>query len=73
MRTRALLEAKANPNAQRNTHVTALNLACEEQHEACALLLLQAGALADVEDDWGNTPRTVAQKKGLTKVIALMK
>ena len=68
-----MLEAKADPSAQTHKHVTALNLACENEHEACALLLLRAGALADVKDDWGDTPRAVAQKKGLVKVLALMK
>ena len=48
-------------------------MACENGHEACALLLLRAGALADVKDDWGDTPRTVATEKGLANVLALMK
>ena len=42
------------------------------QHEACAVLLLQAGARADVKDDRGDTPLSVAQKKGLEKALALM-
>ena len=53
--------------------MTALSVACENAHQACALLLLRAGALADVKDDWGDTPRTVATEKVLEYVRALMK
>jgi len=52
--------------------VTALNLACENAHEACALLLLQSGARADVTDDWGGSPLSIAQKKSMGRVLALM-
>ena len=58
--------------AESQARVTALNAACYCKHEACALLLLRAGALADVEDDWGDTPRKIAKKKRLVNVLALM-
>ena len=48
-------------------------MACDDKHEACALLLLQAGALADVEDDWSDTPRTVATKQGLANAVLRIK
>ena len=69
---RALIEAKANVNHENGKHVTALNMACENKHEACAVLLLQAGARPDVKDDWGDSPLTIAQEKGLEKALALM-
>ena len=69
---RALIEAGATVNHANFRRVTALNLACDDRHEACALLLLQAGARHDVEDDWGDTPLTIAQKRGLDKVLAFM-
>ena len=69
----ALLEAKANPNAENGKHVTALNMACENGHEECALLLLHANAKPDAKDDWGDTPRQIAKKENLKKVLAAMK
>ena len=69
---RALIEAKADVNHQNAQHVTALNEACNSEHEACALLLLHAGARADVKDDWGDTPLSIAQNKGMDKVLAKM-
>ena len=68
----ALLEAGANVNHETPKHVTALNMACESEHEACAVLLLRAGAAADVADAWGDTPRSIAQNKGMQSVLALM-
>ena len=47
-------------------------MACENGHEACALLLLGAGARHDVADDWGDSPYSIAQKKGLASLLALM-
>ena len=48
-------------------------MACENAHEECAILLLRAGSRsADVADAWGDTPRALAQKKGLQKALALM-
>ena len=41
---RLLLENSAAVNHENKDQVTALNMACEDQHEACALLLLHAGA-----------------------------
>lgn len=41
-------------------------------HEGCALLLLRAGARADVADDWGDTPLSIAQKQGMKEALALM-
>ena len=70
--TRALLEAKADPNIETKQHVTALNLTCDNSHEECALLLLRFGAAVDVEDDWGDTPRSIAQAKGMDRVLAMM-
>ena len=70
---RTLIEAKANLDCQTPKQVTALNMACENGHEECAVLLLNAGtASADVADAWGDTPRAIAQKKGLPRVITLM-
>ena len=69
---RALLEAKADPNAENDNHVTALNLACEDKHEQCALLLLRAGAKPDIKDAWGDSPRKIAKKKKMKGVLALM-
>ena len=69
---RALLEAKADPNAENDKHVTALNMACENKYEECALLLLRAGAKPDVEDAWGDTPRKIAEKNMMGGVLALM-
>ena len=66
------IEANANVNHETVKHVTALNLACEDEHEDCALQLLRAGAHADVQDDWGDTPRSIAEKKGMSNVLALM-
>ena len=67
-----LLEAGANVNHQTPKHVTALNLACENGHKECAVLLLRAGARADIADDWGDTPLSIAEKKGMDTVLALM-
>ena len=37
------------------------------------MLLLKAGSRsADIADAWGDTPRSIAKKKGLKKVLALM-
>ena len=58
--TRALLKAKANPNATNKSNVTALTLACIYEHEKCALFLLRTGANPDVKDVWGDTPRKIA-------------
>ena len=69
---RALLEAKADPNVENKDHVTALNFACNWGHEACALLLLRNGARADVKDKWGDTPRSIAKKKKMKAVLAMM-
>ena len=69
---RALIEAKADPNAENDKHVTALNLACEDKHEECALLLLRAGAKPDVEDAWGDSPRKIAEKNMMEEVLTLM-
>ena len=67
-----LLENSADVNHESKKHVTALNMACEKGHEACAQLLLRAGARHDVADDWGDSPYSIAQKKGLASVLALM-
>jgi hypothetical protein len=48
-------------------------MACDNSHEACAFLLLRASARADVTDDWGDSPLSIAQKKGLGSVLALMR
>ena len=69
---RALIEAKADPNVESKDHVTALNLACDDGHEACALLLLRNGARADVKDKWGDTPKSIAMKKEMKAVLAMM-
>ena len=69
----ALIEANANLEHQNPKKVTALNMACENAHEECAVLLLKAGSRsADIADAWGDTPRSIAEKKGLKKVLALM-
>ena len=67
-----MIEANANVNHETAQHVAALNLACENGHEDCALLLLSAGARADVKDDWGDSPLSIAQQKGMSTVLALM-
>ena len=67
-----LLEARANVNHENFKHVTALSLACEDRHDECAVLLLRAGARADIADDWGDTPLSIAEKKGMGTVLALM-
>ena len=69
---RARAQAKANVNHQNAKHVTALNLACKNTHEGCALLLLKAGADPDVKDDWGDSPRSIATSKGLVAALAAM-
>ena len=69
---RALLEAKANIHHETPKHLTALSMACENEHKGCAILLLQAGAQADVCDDWGDTPLSIAKKKGMHDVVQLM-
>ena len=69
----AMIEANANLDHQNLKNVTALNMACENAHEECAVLLLKAGSRsADIADAWGDTPRSIAKKKGLKKVLALM-
>ena len=69
----ALIEANANLDHQNPKKVTALNFACENAHEECAVLLLKAGSRsADIADAWGDTPRSIAENKGLKKVLALM-
>ena len=66
-------EANASVDHQNNEQITALNAACYDGHEECALLLLRAGSCgADVADKFGDTPHTIAQGKGLEKVLALM-
>ena len=52
--------------------VTALNAACYDKHEACAILLLQNGADPDVTDQFGDTPRSLANDNNLTQVLAAM-
>ena len=70
---RALLKARADIDHQTPKRVTALNMACENGHEECAVLLLRAGSLSsDVEDAWGDTPRSIAHKKRLQEVLELM-
>ena len=70
---RAMIEAGANLDHQTAKRVTALNMACANGHEECAMLLLRSGSRSsDVADAWGDTPRSIAQKKGLQKVLALM-
>ena len=59
-------------NHANGQHVTELNEACNSKHEACAVLLLSSGADSDVKDDWGDTPRSIAQKNGLHRVLAAM-
>ena len=55
---RELLKAGAAVDHQTPNQVTALNLACENAHEECAILLLQAGSRsADLADAWGYAPR----------------
>ena len=69
----ALIEANANLDHQNLKKVTALNMACEKAHGECAVLLLKAGSRsADIADAWGDTPRSIAENKGLKKVLALM-
>ena len=63
---RIMIEANANVNHRNAKHVTALNMACENEHDECALLLLHAGTRADVKDDWGDTPLSIAQRKGMS-------
>ena len=69
---RALIEAKANLEVQNIDQATALNVACYKGHEESAILLLRAGARADVVDRFGDTPKSLAQQKGLEDVLALM-
>ena len=70
---RELLKAGAAVDHQTPKQVTALNLACLDAHEKCAILLLQAGSRsADLADAWGDAPRSLAEKNGLQKVLALM-
>ena len=69
---RAMLEAKANLEVQNSDQVTALNAACYGSHVECAILLLRAGAHADAMDRFGDTPKSLAQQKGLEDVLALM-
>ena len=57
---------------QNKDQVTALNVACYNEHMECAMLLLRAGARADVMDRFGDTPKSLAQQKGLEDVLALM-
>jgi len=70
--TRELIKAKANVNHETPKRVTALNMACDNSHESCAKLLLRAGAHTDVTDAWGDSPLSIAQKKGMAEVLALM-
>ena len=69
---RALLQAGAAVDQADSNEVTPLNMACDEQHEACALLLLHHGADPDVTDNWGDTPRSVATNNGLSQVLAML-
>ena len=36
------------------------------------MLLLRNGARADVKDDWGETPKSIAKKKNMKAVLAMM-
>ena len=70
---RELLKAGANVDHQTPKQVTALNMACENAHEECAILLLQAGSRsADLADAWGDAPRSLAERNGLQKALSLM-
>ena len=69
---RAMIEGKANLEVQDSDQVTALNAACYGSHVECAILLLRAGAHADAMDRFGDTPKSLAQQKGLEDVLALM-
>jgi ankyrin repeat protein len=71
--TRELLKAGAAVDNQTPKQVTALNMACDNAHEECAILLLQAGSRsADLADAWGDAPRSLAEKNGLQNALALM-
>ena len=70
---RELLKAGAAVDNQTPKQVTALNMACDNAHEECAILLLQAGSRsADLADAWGDAPRSLAEKNGLQNALALM-
>jgi hypothetical protein len=70
---RALLQAGAAVDRAANGGATPLLIACQTGREACARALLQAGASADRATKlWRNTPRTIATKKGLTALVAMM-
>ena len=70
---RELLKAGAAVDNQTPKQVTALIMACDNAHEECAILLLQAGSRsADLADAWGDAPRSLAEKNGLQNALALM-
>jgi len=53
-----------NINSQDEKGRTALHLAIEKNHVESVYILLDEGACANVRDIWGNTPLTIAAKKG---------
>lgn len=69
---RALLEGGADPNARCEHGVTALHDAVGQGHIEIAELLLLNGAEPDVRAEFGGTPREWAERKGFSKIVALL-
>jgi len=70
---KALLDAKANPEAKNRYGVTPLSLACTNGNAAMVALLLEAGADANAPIRGGETPLMTAARTGqLAAVKALL-
>lgn len=69
---RALLNAKANPNARSNTGATPLLLACAAGHLPATCALLDHGADPAPADESGATALALAAEGGHAEVVAVL-
>lgn len=70
--TRALLDAKANPDAMSDSMGTPLRLACLCGDKKIAEMLLAAGAQVDLHAQFGISPLVQAAEKGHADIVSLL-
>jgi ankyrin repeat protein/Tfp pilus assembly protein PilF len=71
-----LIEKGADVNARNGTKATPLHKAAEETYGSSmkvAALLIEKGADLNARDNTGDTPAMVAEKKGKTELVALLR
>jgi ankyrin repeat protein len=67
-----LLVAKIHVNASDYDKRTAVHIAASEGNEAELKLLLEAGADLSLDDRWGNTAKSEAEKSKSARVLAYL-